>query len=344
MKKNMLRTLVISAVVLALMGSGCVRGSNETQSNGKKQMKVGFSMATLLEDRWLRDRDIFLAKAQQRGMEVIVRNANMNSDVQYEQVKQMLEQDIDVLVIAPNDTEKEAICVQAAKAAGVPVVVYDRLIQGSDADVYVAFDNFMIGQLMGQYMIEHAPTGGYLLVNGPKTDHNSLMIREGYMSVLQPHLDDSKIEILSEIWAEGWVREKAYDFVLENIPSLKENITAAICENDSLAWGVTDAFSEARIENVVVVGMDADLSACQRIATGRQGMTIYKPIQNLVTKTLDICEILAAGQALETKMTLSDGTHDVPYVALSVFAVTDDNLDETVIADGFHLKEEVYEH
>lgn len=343
MKKRRRRLSVSVVIILGLLMVGCTGESRRREPVHTGTIKIGFSMATLLEDRWLRDRDILLEKAQQRGMEVIVRNANMNSDVQFEQVKEMLDQNIDVLVIVPNDTVKEARCVQAAKSAGVPVIMYDRLIQDSGADVYIAFDNMRIGQLMGTYIIEKAPKGRYLLVNGPQTDHNCLMIREGYMDILKPHIDAGDISILSETWTEGWVREKAYDFVIESTSSLKDNIVAAICENDSLAWGVSDAFSETRIENVVVVGMDADLSACQRIIAGRQGMSIYKPIQSLVVETLDTCEKLADGKTLEVKKTISDGINEIPYIALDVFAVTADNVEETVIADGFHLREEVFE-
>ncbi|MDL2235374.1 substrate-binding domain-containing protein [Christensenellaceae bacterium OttesenSCG-928-L17] len=340
MKKRPLALLLVVAMLCAL--PGCDKGNPAEETGAPGPVKIGFSMATLLEDRWLRDRDIFLSKAQQRGMEVIIRNANKDSDLQYEQVLELLAQNIDVLVIAPNDTAKEARCVQAAKQAGVPVIVYDRFIQNSPADVYITFDNHMIGRLMGEYMLEHAPEGGYLLINGPQTDYNCILLREGYMEALQPKIDSGDIWILSETWAEGWVRERAYDFVTEKIWSVRSELVAAICQNDSLAWGVTDAFSEARVENVVVVGMDADLSACQRIVAGRQGMTVYKPIQNLVTKTLDACEVLAAGEVLVTEQTLFDGKNDVPYIAIEAYPVTIDTMDETVIEDGFHLKEEIY--
>ncbi len=335
--------LCLFALVLGLF-SGCRPVQPTTSEDPAAHITIGFSMATLLEDRWLRDRDIFLAKAQQRNIDVLIRNANKDSDVQYEQVQELLAQDIDVLVIAPNDSVQEARCVQAAHNNGVPVVLYDRFIQNSGADVYISFDSEEVGRLMGADLLARAPKGGYLLVNGPKTDNNSLMIYDGYMQVLQPYIDSGDIFVVSEHWTEGWVRENAYDFVSRNIELFRSNLVAAVCENDSLARGVTDALDEARLsKSVSVTGMDADLAACQRIATGRQAMTVYKPIPILVENTLNACEQLAKGIKPDTTRTLFDGKYDIPYIAIGVKPVTLETLDETVIADGFHLKEEIYD-
>lgn len=341
MKKHHILSLLM-IVILLFVNAGCSKAEEATTDVQDDQIKIGFSMATLLEDRWLRDRDIFLAKAQEKNMEVIIRNANMNSNTQYEQVVDLLNQDIDVLVIAPNDVTVEKQCVDVAKSQGIPVIMYDRLIYNTNADVYIAFDGIMVGNLMAEYLLSKAPEGGYLLVNGPKTDNNCLMIREGYMEILQPYIDSGQIHIVDETWTEGWVRENAYNTVIRNAASYPDDLVAAICENDSLAWGVGDALSEMRKQNILIVGMDADLSACQRIIAHRQDMTVYKPIQDLVEQTLNACETLVAGQELETTETIFDGTNDIPYIAIEVYAVTIDTMEDTVIADGFHLRNDIY--
>lgn len=343
MKVRQFLVVLIAVILLFLLG-GCYRDEPVLQSEQSQvqHIRVGFSMATLLEDRWLRDRDIFQSKGEQKGIDVIVRNANRDSEIQYAQVQELLGLGIDVLVIAPNDAEREVRCVKLAKDQGVPVIVYDRLIRNSGADVYIAFDNIMVGRLMGEYLMEHAGGGGYLLVNGPKSDNNCPMIREGYMEVLQPYITSGDVWIVDETWIEGWVRETAYSFVNERMDRYRDKVVAVICGNDSLAWGVTDAFSENRIGGVEVVGMDADISACQRIVAGRQGLTVYKPIQDLVSETLAACERLALGQPLDTKSTLFDGQTDIPYIAIEVYPVTQETIKDTVIADGFHLEEDIY--
>lgn len=335
----------ILAAMNAMVLYGCKQKDETIHTQEEKdEIVVGFSMGTLMEDRWIRDRDIFMSEADKNGITVIVNNANNDSDLQYEQVQNMLEQDIDVLVIAPNDCFVEARCVEAAKEKDVPVISYDRLVSNADVDVYISFDHTQVGVLMAEYLVEQAPEGGYMVVNGSKTDNNSTMINEGAMSVLQPYIDDNKIQILDETWVPGWKRETAYDFVANSLIKNKDNVKAILCGNDSMAWGVIDALSEAQIaEQVVVVGQDADLVACQRIVQGKQALTIYKPIKDLVVKTVDVCLRLAKGEKINGEGYINDGTYEVPYIYIDVTAVTKDNIDDTVIKDNFHLYEDVYQ-
>jgi D-xylose transport system substrate-binding protein len=309
----------------------------------EEKILVGFSLATLKEDRWLRDRDIFIAKARQEGLEVIAKNANNDSDIQYEQVLELLDAGIDILVIAANDCTDAARCVNAAKETNVPVISYDRLILKSNVDAYISFDNIKVGQLMGSFLSESVPAGGYIILNGSSDDSNSAMFNEGYMSVLEPLALKGNINILAETWVKDWTRELAFEFVSDVIKEHRDEVSAVLCANDSLAWGAIDALSEARmIDSVQVVGHDADLVACQRIVDGTQLMTVYKPISNLVSMTVDVCVKLVGDEKLEPGRTIDDGLYDVPYFMIDVIPVTKDNIDDTVIKDGFHLAEDIY--
>jgi D-xylose transport system substrate-binding protein len=338
----MLSALVILNTTL-LIGCSKEKGEEQNQINEDK-IKVGLSLGTLMEDRWIRDRDIFMSKAQQEGIEVIVTNANKDSDLQYKQVLQMINQGIDVLVIAPNDSNNEERCVKAAKERNIPVISYDRLVFNSDVDVYISFDNNQVGEIMASYLVEQVPEGDYIIINGSKNDSNSEMLYEGAMNILQPYIDDKKINILAETWVDGWIRESAYDFLSEELKTNGDKVKAIICGNDSLAWGAIDALAEAQIaEQVQVVGQDADLVACQRIVTGKQSLTVYKSIKNLVEVTVDLCLQLVNGEEIKSDGIINDGTYDIPYIFIDVEAVTKDNIDETVIDDGFHLYEDVYQ-
>lgn len=347
-KESILFKAVLLSVILAVSSItlfGCnVEKAEVSSQEEEEKIVVGFSMGTLMEDRWIQDRDIFIAEAGQQGIQVIVNNANNDSDLQYEQVKEMLNQDIDVLVIAPNDCYSEAKCVKAAKDKNVPVISYDRLVSNANVDVYLSFDHTQVGVLMASYLVKNVPEGGYIIVNGSKTDSNSKMINDGAMSVLKPYLASKKINILAETWVDGWIRETAYNFVADELEKNSEDVKAIICGNDSMAWGVIDALSEAQIaEKVAVTGQDADLVACQRIVTGKQALTVYKPIKNLVEKTVEVCLQLVNGEEIKSQGTIDDGTYQVPYIFIDVQAVTKDNIDDTVIKEGFHLYEDVYQ-
>lgn len=335
---------ILCMAICGIMTLGCTKKEVTKLVEEKSTIVVGFSLGTLMEDRWIRDRDIFISMAEEEGIEVIVNNANRDSDLQYQQVMEMLNQDIDVLVIAPNDSEGEARCVKAAKEKDIPVISYDRLVYNSNVDAYISFDNRQVGELMASYLVDQVPEGGYLLIHGSEDDSNSDMIHEGWMNVLQPHIDSGEITVLGETWVNGWKRELSFEFVSSQVKDNKEEIRGILCGNDSLAWGAIDALSEAQIsEQVQVTGQDADLVACQRIATGKQSMTIYKPIQNLVAKTVEVCLQLIHDKEVKSEGTINDGTYDVPYIYIGVEKVTKETLEETVIKDGFHLYEDIYE-
>jgi len=307
------------------------------------KITIGFSLATLKEDRWLRDRDIFSAKAQEQGYDVIVTNANNDSALQLKQVKDLIKQHISILVIVPNDAAQAADCVAEARSAGIPAVSYDRLVMNADVSAYVSFDNVEVGRLEGQYMLSSVPSGGILILNGSADDHNSAMFNQGYMDALQDAVSGGRITILGQTWVQNWTREIAHDYVKDAIAQYGDRLNGIIAADDSLAWGAIDALSEAQLSGKVkVVGEDADLAACQHIVQGTQLMTVYKPIKNLVEQTLSACELLLGGKPLIYSQTIGNGRMEVPYISCGVTAVTKSNMDTTVIQDGFQLRNDVY--
>lgn len=315
--------------------------SRSRYEEADEKIKIGFSMGTLKEERWIRDRDILMAKVKELGEEIIVQNANNDDQDQLKQVKYLLEQNIDVLIIVPNDLKKAANAVEMAKKEGVKVISYDRLVLNSDIDVYLSFDNVKVGELMAEHVLNKTPTGNILIINGAQSDHNTKMIKEGYDQILNPQIKNERIKVITEEWAPNWMKEYAFKVVDDHLQ--KGKIDAIIAGNDGLADGAIEALSEHRLAGkTIVVGQDADLAACQRIVEGTQDMTVYKPIEKLADVAADLAIKLAKGEDLEIEKTIFNGKYDVPYHSLEPIAVTKDNMDATIIKDGFHLRNAVY--
>ena len=332
------------AIVMVLLHSAILYGCSESAQDvsGAKPL-IGFSMATFKEDRWLQDRDILTAKAKQEGFDILVSNANNDPDAQYTQVLDMIQRGIDVLILVPQDYSLAASCVEAAHKKGIPVLSYDRLVRSANVDAYISFDNVKVGELQARALLQAVPRGGYLIINGSQNDYNSKMFNEGYMNVLQPYIDKGKITIADEIWVEDWRKETAFAFTAENLKEDADGIQAALANNDSLAGAAIEAISEATLTGKVqVAGVDADLTACQRIVEGTQFFTTYKPIKALADETVNACKALLNQEPLSYTKTINDGTYDVPYIMIDVIPVTKDNMGDTVIKDGFQLKEDVY--
>ena len=329
-------------ILFTLLSAACSSSDQNKPANKNGNITIGFSMATLQEERWQRDMDILVAKAKARGADVIVQNSNNNIDDQIKQVKYLLDQNIDILMIVPQDAEKSAEAVYLAKKKGVKVICYDRLIKNANADFYVSFDNIKVGEYMASLMVSKVPTGNYIIVNGAKTDYNSYMYNKGYKNVLDKYIYDNSIKIVDEIWANDWRPEDSFKCVEKALQSGKK-IDAILAANDSLAGAAIEALSEQQLAGkVLVAGHDADISGCQRVAEGTQLMTVYKPIDQLAEKAIDVALGLLKNDYYSCNTYISDGENDIPYAKVDPIVVTKDNLVDTVINDGFHRLEDVY--
>ena len=317
-------------------------GKKENKNNISRKVKVGFSMGTLKEERWLKDRDILMAKVQEHGGEIIIKNANNDDDDQIKQVQYLLKQGIDVLILVANDHTKASIAVKMAKDAGVKVIAYDRLVLESNADVYISFDNVAVGEKMAEAIVNKIARAKIIIIHGDPSDNNTKLMRKGYYNILQEYIDDGYIEVVGEYWAEDWMQEYAFNTTNE---LLAENIKfdGVIAGNDSLAGGVIRALAEHRLAGkVFVTGQDADLDGCQRIVEDTQLMTVYKSMEDMATAGAEIAMKLARGEELGIEATISDGTYNIPYYVIDVHAVDKHNMDDTIIKDGFHLRNEIY--
>jgi len=331
------------AVVLAaaMLGAGLTSCARRKKAADHAPV-IGFSLDSLVVERWRRDVDSFTKAAHDLGAEVALRVANQDADTQIAQVRELLSQGIDVLVIIPNDAGKLSDVCREAKRRGVPVMSYDRLVRGADVGLYISFDNEKVGSLQAQAVTEAVPAGNYVIVNGAISDNNAYMINRGFHSVLDPLIASGQIHLLEEIWPSDWLSDEVRTR-FEALVKPGQKIDAVLCGNDMLAETVISVLSENRmVGKTKVTGQDAELAACQRIAEGSQFATIYKPIDALALKAAGFAVMMAKGEKVAYDNKIDDGRYKVPYIALDPILVTAGTLDSTVIKDGFHTRADVY--
>lgn len=331
-----------AALLLLLALPGCAPKTAE--SPAAEQVVIGLSLDTVREERWQRDRDRFVAHAESLGAKVLVQVANNDDARQNAQCENLLTQGVDVLVVAPHNSESAATIVASAHRAGVPVIAYDRLINQADVDLYVSFDNMRVGELQAEYAVTRVPKGAYALIAGAPTDNNAHLYRDGQLKVLQPFVDRGDIRLVTDQWANDWQPVEALK-IMENALTRNDNrVDAVVVSNDGLAGGAIQALAEQKLAGkVLVTGQDAELAACQRVVAGTQSMTVYKPIPALASRGAEMAIRLASKQPLpEATRTLHNGFKDVPCILIPPIAVDRDNMAATVVADGFHTLEDVY--
>ncbi len=337
-KNSVLVMLTVIMTFVSITGCGQAVKENDAVEEESDAIQIGFSMDSFLIERWQRDRDIFVSKAQELGAEVNVQNANGEVSRQISQIEYFIEKDMDVIVIVAIDGGALSEVVEKAKKAGIRVIAYDRLILDADVDLYISFDNEKVGTLMGECLREALGDEGEIIcINGSPTDNNVTLVFGGFQKALQ----GSDIDIDRTGYADHWLAEIGFEFVSEYLAEGKVP-DAIMCGNDDIASQVVKALSENRLAGqIYVTGQDADLAACQRIVEGTQYMTVYKPLELLAQRAAEMAVAMAKGQMPETESVLNDGTYDVPFEKLDPVAVTKENMDEVIIGK-YHQKNEVY--
>ena len=160
--------------------------------------------------------------------------------------------------------------------------------------------------------------------------------------MIQPHIDNGDIKLVLDKFSEDWRPDEAFNNLKAYLDE-KKHIDAVICANDGTAFGAIQALQEYGLAGKVPVsGQDAELPACQRIVHGLQTVTVYKPIGLLAKKAAEIAVSLARGKNVEASQTVDNGAVKVPSYLIEPIAVTKANMEETIIKDGFHSREDVY--
>ena len=343
--------IAVLLVVATLIAAGCTGGSGTAAgpsapaADPNRKIKIGFSMATLKEERWQRDHDAFQAHCTKLNIECVITVANGDAARQANDVENLLTRGIDVLVIAPHDATQAASMVDKAKAQNIPVVSYDRLINSDKIDLYVSHQVPVIGRKMAEYALQHVPKGNYIMVYGASTDNNAHIIKKEQLAVLQPAIDRGDIRIVADQHATDWRPEEALKIVENALTQNREDVQAVVASNDGTAGGSISALANRGLAGkVLVTGQDAEKAALQRIAEGKQTMTVYKPIIPLATTAVESAAALARNQPLPNAVDFRSEAigKNIRAVLLEVIVVDKANLMDTVIKDGFASFDEVY--
>lgn len=314
------------------------------QEKKVNDVKIGFVIDFLDADRWYKDKQYFTNAIDSLGGECIFEHAGGNIDEQISICRKLIETGVDVLVIVPSNANKLTEVVKEAHEAGIKVIAYDRMIYNCDLDYYISFDPINIGIKQAEFTVERVPKGNYVLLQGPATDDNAVKMRQGHEKVLNDFIERGDINVVFDYQAEAWTMMDVYlafsEFLSQN-PDIK--IDAVIASTDIQSEAVVTAFTDFEMEkDAIITGQDAALNSCRLIIEGQQTMTIYKSIKYLAETAAEFAmKVAKDSENIEVKTTVNNGFKDVPAVLVDVKIVTAENMEETVIKDGYWSKEQL---
>jgi D-xylose transport system substrate-binding protein len=278
---------------------------------------------------------------------VVYYNAESSVTKQSQQFQQLIDQKVDVVLVDALDAAKIAPDVQKAKAAGIPVIAYDRLAQGP-VDAYISHDNELVGEVQGRSLLTalgaKARTSKIIMMNGDPADPNTSQFRAGAISALNGKVGG----ILKQYDTTGWSPDVAKANMKKAIQAYGlSNIGAVYSANDGMAAAVVSAMKAAGATRIPpVTGQDATLDAVQRIVAGTQYMTVYKPFSQEASSAAKMAVAEVQGHDIEfdalTPDRVSSPTKSkIPAMLVPVVVVTKDNIKDTLIDDDVYTVSDI---
>ncbi|MCY0940826.1 MULTISPECIES: sugar ABC transporter substrate-binding protein [Streptomyces] len=337
------------AVSLAACGSAKEAGDKPKDSAAVGDaIKVGLLLPENQTARYEKfDKPLIEKKVAEltRGKgEVVYANAKQDATTQNSQVDTMITNKVNVLIVDAVDSKAIAGAVKRAKDAGIPVVAYDRLAEGP-IDAYTSFDNEEVGKVQGKALLEalgdKAKDGQIVMMNGSVTDPNAKLFKSGAHSVL-----DGKVNIGKEYDTVEWKPENANTNMAAALSALgKDKVVGVYSANDGMAGGIITALKAAGLSTLPpVTGQDAELAGVQRIVSGEQFMSVYKPYAPEASAAAEMAVALAKGEKIDgiiNQKVDSPTTKAVPSVLIPVVSLTKANINDTVVKDGVYKVEEI---
>lgn len=378
MKKRILALALSAAMALSLAacsGGGDASGSGSgsgSGSNSGETKKVGLSMPTQSLERWNRDGSYLDEQFKSAGYETIITYSDNDTNRQVSDIQNMIAEGVDLLVVAAIDGEALNTVMNEAGEAGIPVIAYDRLIMNDNVSYYVSFDNYTVGTLQGQYIVDaldlNNAEGSFNieLTAGDPADNNAGYFFQGAMDVLNPFIESGKLKVVSgqtdfdAVATDKWDTSTALDraqTVLASYYADGTQVDAWLCSNDSTALGVAQAIESdyTGSNQPIITGQDGDEANLKNIVDGKQSMTVYKAVANEAVVTLDLGKAILNDETIDANLITNSGWefdcaydtesyftsegHNCPSFLLVPDVVTKDNMVEKLVDTGYYTQD-----
>ena len=392
MKRKLIVAMLTTAMVASLAGCGSSSASTSADTDSAESTeaadtadesgdtaaagtgKIGISMPTQSLERWNRDGAYLDDQFQKAGYETVLTYSDNDSGKQVNDIQNMLADNVDLLIVAAIDGEALNTAMNEAAEANVPVIAYDRLILNDAVSYYVSFDNYTVGTLQGQFIVDQLDldnagdkTYNLEITAGDPADNNAGYFFNGAMDVLKPYIEKGTLNVPSgqtdfdtvatAQWNTDTALERAQN-VLASYYADGTQLDVWLCSNDSTALGVAQAVtSDYKGSNsVLITGQDGDEANLKNIVDGVQTMTVYKNVSNESIVTLGLAEAILNGDTIDDSLTSTFGVecafdtesyetsagNKCPSFLLVPNVITKDNLQDLVDTDLYTMGDDGY--
>ena len=345
-------------VALALIGLSALVSSSAALAQAKPA--IGIAMPTKASARWIDDGNNIVKVLKERGYGTDLQYAEDDIPNQLSQVENMVAKGVKALIIAAIDGTTLSDVLKQAKANGIIVIAYDRLIRDTpNVDYYATFDNFQVGVLQAQSIEQGLGLKdgkgpfNIELFGGSPDDNNAYFFYNGSMSVLQPYIDSGKLVVASGQMGMDKVATLRWDGAtaqarMDNLLSAfygKKRVDAVLSPYDGLSIGIISSlrgvgYGSANQPMPIISGQDAEVASIKAMLRGEQYSSIFKDTRDLARVTADMVDAALAGKQVtvnDTK-TYNNGIKVVPSYLLKPVVVYRNNWEKLLIDSGYYKR------
>jgi len=345
-------------VALALTGLSALVSSSAALAQAKPA--IGIAMPTKASARWIDDGNNIVKVLKERGYGTDLQYAEDDIPNQLSQVENMVAKGVKALIIAAIDGTTLSDVLKQAKANGIIVIAYDRLIRDTpNVDYYATFDNFQVGVLQAQSIEQGLALKdgkgpfNIELFGGSPDDNNAYFFYNGSMSVLQPYIDSGKLVVASGQMGMDKVATLRWDGAtaqarMDNLLSAfygKKRVDAVLSPYDGLSIGIISSlrgvgYGSADQPMPIISGQDAEVASIKAMLRGEQYSSIFKDTRDLARVTADMVDAALAGKQVtvnDTK-TYNNGVKVVPSYLLKPVVVYRNNWEKLLIDSGYYKR------
>jgi putative multiple sugar transport system substrate-binding protein len=346
------RTILSAVALVAIIFSG------DALAQGKPT--VGVAMPTKASARWIDDGNNMVRVLKERGYGTDLQYAEDDIPNQLSQIENMVTKGARVLVIASIDGTTLSDVLAQAKAKGITIVAYDRLIRDTpNVDYYATFDNFQVGVLQAQSieaglkLKDGKGPFNIELFGGSPDDNNAYFFYDGAMSVLKPYIDSGKLVVasgqmgmnkVSTLRWDGATAQARMDNLLSAFYTSKK-LAAVLSPYDGLSIGILSSlkgvgYGSGDLPMPIVSGQDAEVPSIKSMLRGEQYSTIFKDTRDLARVTADMVDAALSGKEVQVNdtKTYNNGRKVVPSFLLKPVAVDKSNWEHVLIDSGYYKK------
>ena len=350
-----LKTMITT---LALVGFSAIAVSSSALAQSKPT--IGIAMPTKSSARWIDDGNNMVKVLKERGYGTDLQYAEDDIPNQLSQVENMVTKGVKALVIAAIDGTTLSDVLKQAKASGIAVIAYDRLIRDTpNVDYYATFDNFQVGVLQAQSIEQglRLKDGkgpfNIELFGGSPDDNNAYFFYNGAMSVLQPYIDSHKLVVVSGQMGMDKVATLRWDGAtaqarMDNLLSAfygNKRVDAVLSPYDGLSIGIISSlkgvgYGSADQPMPIISGQDAEVPSIKAMLRGEQYSSIFKDTRDLAKVSADIVDAALGGKevAVNDTKTYNNGVKVVPSYLLKPVVVYKSNWEKVLIDSGYYKK------